>query len=99
MVFSAFCKWGTEAQKWGVTHPKSQHPRELAVEVIVRTSLSPRTASLVCPDHPLQAVAPRALQKCCRHFRSSISLPSPLPLLFPFQPSISSLPNTDVLHI
>lgn len=35
MVFSAFCKWGTEAQKWGVTHPKSQHPRELAVEVIV----------------------------------------------------------------
>lgn len=35
VVFSAFCKWGTEAQKWRVIHPKSRHPGELTVEVIV----------------------------------------------------------------
>lgn len=102
MVFSAFCKWGTEAQKWGVTHPKSQHPGELAVEVTV-----PKPPE-VLKQHPWCVLTttfrlwlPRHFksQKYWRLFCSSIISAIPFASLFSSQPSISSLPNTDDLHI
>lgn len=96
MVLSAFCRQGTEAQRWGVTHPKSPHLGELALQVIV-----PRPSKAL-EQHPLYVLTTTFRLRLPRHLRSqrcwgplsrSTALPSPLPPFSP--PSVFSRPTTD----